>query len=252
MRLFASWVKDLLSRIDVLKTISVQTSVLSLKALVSNINGLIGIFRWVVFPVRYSIAHMDYASRVNAPFGHRWIFAPDGRKICSGCATGRPMDFLEFAIEHTRWDPAAAHMEAMELIERGEMENTPANHNRWANIPDGAMILWTSGTPTPEDALPMLVVFNFEGDYYSTCLSHLADLRQWEFDLFAGWLAEVVPEWQIERDGPSLQVAYDSRKDPMAGVNPYAFMNPANQPEGMESSGILSVLSVHEEDYDDE
>lgn len=242
----AAWFGDLKFRLRVLAESIGSTLGSTARMLYSNAMGTIGVIRWVIFPRRYSIAHMEYTARIGFPFGHRWI--PDGhdRLICTACKTGHPMDFLEFAIDHTRWEPAAAHEEALVLIQRGEMEDTADNHNRWADIPEGFAVLWSASTTHPDHALPMLVALNYKGDYYSTCLSHLGDLREWEFDLFASWVSEVMPEWQLQRDGPNLQADYISATDPMVGVNPYAFLNPANQPATM--TGNVVVINVHEED----
>ena len=242
----SAWINDLKFRFRVLFESMGSTGRSTFEMLSSNAMGTIGVIRWVLFPRRYSIAHMEYMARVGFPFGHRWI--PDGhdRLICTACKTGHPMDFLEFVIEHGRWEPASAHEEALHLIERGDLDDTPDNHNRWADIPEGMAVMWSASTKTPESSLPMLVALNYKGDYYSTCLSHLGDLREWEFDLFSGWVAEVMPEWSLDRDGPSLQADYMSAEDPMSGVNPYAFLNPANQPAS--ATGNVVVINVHEED----
>lgn len=247
--MLVSRMRDLRFRSKVFADSSTRTlSSISLH-LLSDIRGLIGILRWLLFPGRYSIAHMDYDARLLSPFGHRWGPDGNGRTICTGCHTGHPMDFLEFAVAHGRWNPAAAHEEALELIGRGEMADTSENHNRWANIPEDMAVMWSAPTPNPESALPMLVALNYMGDYYSTCLSHLGDLREWEFDLFASWAAEVMPEWDLSREGTMLHSHYNGSEDPMAGVNPYAFLNPANQPASA-TQGVV-VIQVHEEDYDE-
>jgi hypothetical protein len=248
MRRILAGLRDFWYRTQVVQYASRETVRITVRSGLSIFFGMTCVLRWYFFPDRYSIAHSDETARGYHKFGYRWYPDEKGRMICTGCKTGRPMDFLSFVLDYgTRWDPAAAHKEMLALIDRGEAEDTEENKSRWANIPEDSMILWTAPTMHPPHSLPMVVAFTHDGNYYSTCLSHLGDLRSWEYDLFVQWMEAFMPEWSLERKGETLYSSYEEGLDIMDGVNPYAFMNPYNMPE---MSGAALIYN-HEEDPDE-
>lgn len=182
--------------------------------------GLFGTLRWVVAPHRFSIAHMDLAARTTSPYGSHWMTLPSGIDICSGCRTGRPIDFVRFASKYHRWNPKTARQEIQSLIERGELSDSPETQNRWRIIPQGAMIIYTTGL---EARQPVITAVTHQGEYYSMATNHLIDLAKSELEIISKFFADAIPEWKFERSQMAIHTSYDGSADPMFGVSPAEF-----------------------------
>lgn len=187
----------------------------------SDAQGLIGAIRWVFFPRKYSVAHLDLVSRASNPYGTHWVkIASSDVEICSGCRTGRPIDFVRFASKYHRWNARSAREEIQGLIERGELADNPETHNRWRIIPQGSMLIYTTGL---EERIPVITAMTHDGAYYSMATSHLIDLPASELEVVAKFFAEVIPEWTFERSQMAIHTSYDGSLDAMAGLTPAEF-----------------------------
>lgn len=212
--------RELRFRLNIL-TISIDRVMAHLSVHVkSDARGLIGTSRWFINPKRYSIAHMDPASRLNSPYGSTWVPLESGTEICSVCRTGRPIDFVRFASKYHRWDPSSAQGEIEALIKRGELSDDETGRNRWRIIPQGSMLIYTTGL---EERQPVLTAITHEGNYYSMATNHLIDLPEHELDVITKFFSEVIPEWTFNRTKLAIQTAYDGNTDPMRGHSPSEF-----------------------------
>lgn len=195
-----------------------------------NLRGLFGYVRWAALPRRYSIAHMEYQVRTVHPYGSQWIWSPyetlegtSTRRVCSTCSTGHPLDFLNFVSKYnTRYDPHSAHEDMLELIERGDMEKTPENMQRWQRIPDDAVLLYSVVAEVVDGVNhALLVAVASDGMHWATSLDHVLDLVGDDVDTFLECLSEWMPEWSVETSHPyGLSTLYDPDTDIMYGVNP--------------------------------
>lgn len=199
----------------------------------------VAVVRWAIKPTSYTVAHL-FMTEDRPTFGYKWVHDSEDRAVCTSCHAGHPVDFMNFAAGLLRWDPGAAHAEALSLIARGDMKDTKENQSRWANIPEGCMIAWTSPPPT-DSSLPMITALNYEGRYYTTCMSHLLDLSDSQFAKFSSWLEDTMPEWDICRQGINMTATYAPDNDMMAGINPYLFVNQSNQPGATPSQQEILV-----------
>ena len=190
---------------------------------------LVGISSCALAPRKYSVAHLSTA-RTTHPYGTTWRPLGTGEKICSQCRCGYPVDFVRFAERFERWNPGAASAEIDALIERGEITDTEDARNRWRNIPEGAMILYTSGLTTET---VMLTAISNTGEFYSMSIAHLVDLPSKDLDIVSEFFAEKVPEWAFSRNTQGgIRVVYNPGLDVMLGMTANNFrFNPNGTPE---------------------
>jgi hypothetical protein len=206
------------------------------------------VIRWTLRPSAYTTAHFSASHRPL--LGFKWVSDDDGRVTCSGCREGHPMELMRFARGMLRWDPGSAHSEVLALIDRGDLKDTPENRARWADIPEGCMVAWS--TPAHPDldrmALPTITVIDSEGQYRTTGMSHIIELWDDQFEEFSSWLEDFMPEWEISRSGASMSATYDPQHDVMDGINPYLFVNRYNQP-GVTPHPQLELIVREEDEY---
>lgn len=175
--------------------------------------------RWSIKPRSVSVAHLLDDTFELHPWGARWCrmaMMPDAR-VCNHCRSIHPMDLLDTLEGCARWNPSQAHGEMMALIERGEAEESPANLNRWRNVPEGSFAL--NFIPRDQHSTVIQVAFHGGGGAMIN-LCHVVDLTEPEWERFEEFLGEVCPEVTIHRDSTDWHYHYHPEMDIMAELPP--------------------------------
>lgn len=180
-----------------------------------------GMLRWWAAPQRYTMVHVDDDDFGLHPWGARWRRTIESdKRICSHCRSIHPDDFLEVIADLRRWDPYRAHREMAQLMERGEVQPSLANHFRSGHAPEGFFIGHVHSDPDECS----ISVHTWECKQLWLRFEHLCDLTDGGFYAMRNWLAENMPELAIAKDASDGRV--------IVSYNPAA--DPMNQPHAMQ------------------